>query len=316
MDYKVLISVSHVPELNVLNINDDGLEIGAAVRLTELWTTLRKVVKERAEHETSSCKAIIEQLKWFAGTQIKNVASVGGNICTASPISDLNPLWMVSGAKFRIIDSKGSIRTTPAEEFFLGYRKVDLASDEILFSVLLPWTRPYEYVKEFKQAHRREDDIAIVNAGMRVYLEEKGGEWVVSDASIAYGGVAPLSVSARKTKEFISGKSWSQEALQDALKILQTDIVISDNAPGGMVEFRRSLTLSFFFKFFLWVSHQMNLKTSFKSSVPPSHFSAVQTYHRPSVIGSQDYEIRKHGTSVGSPEVHLSARLQVSKFGK
>ncbi|KAI9196952.1 hypothetical protein LWI28_028492 [Acer negundo] len=312
MNYPVLISVMHVPELNALSVKDDGLEIGAAVRLTELLNTLRKVVMERAEHETSSCKAFIEQLKWFAGTQIKNVGSVGGNICTASPISDLNPLWMASSAKFQIIDCKGNIRMTPAEEFFLGYRKVDMASDEILLSVFLPWTRPFEYVKEFKQAHRREDDIAIVNAGMRVYLEEKGEEWAVSDASIVYGGVAPLSLSARKTKEFIIGKNWSQELLQGALKILQTDVIIKEGAPGGMVEFRKSLTLSFFFKFFLWVSHQMDVKTSIKTSVPSSHLSAVQTFHRPSVIGSQDYEIRKHGTSVGAPEVHLSSRLQVT----
>ncbi|XP_039163898.1 xanthine dehydrogenase 2-like [Eucalyptus grandis] len=71
-------------------VQDDGVEIGAAVRLSDLLTVFRKVVTERAYHETSTCKAFIEQLKWFAGTQIKNVASVGRNICTASPISDLN----------------------------------------------------------------------------------------------------------------------------------------------------------------------------------------------------------------------------------
>ncbi|XP_031281562.1 xanthine dehydrogenase 1-like isoform X2 [Pistacia vera] len=312
MQYQVLISVTHVPELNVLSVKDDGLEIGAAVRLTELLKTFRKLVNERPADETSSCKAFIEQLKWFAGTQIKNVASVGGNICTASPISDLNPLWMASRAKFQIIDSKGNIRMALAEDFFLGYRKVNMASDEILLSIFLPWTRRFEFVKEFKQAHRREDDIAIVNAGMRVYLEEKGVELIVLDASIAYGGVAPLSISASKTKEFIIGKNWTHELLQSALKILQTDIVIKEDAPGGMVEFRRSLTLSFFFKFFLWVSHQMDGNKSVRESVPSTHLSAVQPFHRPSVIGSQDYDIIKHGTSVGSPEVHLSAKLQVT----
>lgn len=311
MQYQVLISVTHVPELNVLNVKDDGLEIGAAVRLTELLKMFRKVVTERPAHETSSCKAFIEQIKWFAGTQIKNVASVGGNICTASPISDLNPLWMASGAKFHIVDCKGNIRTTMAEEFFLGYRKVDLTSGEILLSIFLPWTRPFEFVKEFKQAHRRDDDIALVNAGMRVYLEEKDEEWVVSDALLVYGGVAPLSLSAKKTKTFIVGKSWSQELLQNALKILQTDIILKEDAPGGMVDFRKSLTLSFFFKFFLWVSHQMEGKNSIKESVPSTHLSAMQSFHRPSIIGNQDYEITKHGTSVGSPEVHLSSRLQV-----
>ena len=57
-----------------------------------------------------------------------------------------------------------------AEDFFLGYRKVDLAPSEVLLRVALPCTRPHEFVREFKQAHRRDDDIAIVNAGMRVRL--------------------------------------------------------------------------------------------------------------------------------------------------
>ncbi|XP_052183749.1 xanthine dehydrogenase 1-like isoform X2 [Diospyros lotus] len=312
LQYQVLICVAHVPELNKLSVKDDGLEIGAAVRLSELLKVFREVAKEQPAHKTSSCKAFIEQIKWFAGTQIKNVASVGGNICTASPISDLNPLWMATGAKFQIIDCKGNMRTTVAENFFLGYRKVNLASNEILLSVLLPWTRPFEFVKEFKQAHRRDDDIAIVNAGIRVCLEEKYKEWVVSDASIVYGGVAPLSLSAVRTKNFILSKTWNNELLNGALEVLEKDILLKDDAPGGMVEFRRSLTKSFFFKFFLWVSHQMEGKLSLTEPVPLSHLSAVQSFQRPCVVGTQDYEIVKLGTAVGSPEVHLSSRLQVT----
>lgn len=310
--YQVFIYIASVPELNKLSVKDDCLEIGSAVRLSELSKFFRQSIKEEAPHKVSSCRAFIEQIKWFAGTQIKNVASVGGNICTASPISDLNPLWMAAGAKFHIIDCKGNIRSTVAEKFFLGYRKVDLASDEILLSVSLPWTRPFEFVKEFKQAHRRDDDIAIVNAGMRVLLEEKDGNWVVSDASIAYGGVAPLSVSAVKTKDFLIGKTWNCELLKGALEVLEKDIFLKEDAPGGMVEFRRSLTLSFFFKFFLLVSHQMEENSYFTERIPSSHLSAVQSFHRPSVMGSQDYEIVKVGTAVGSPEVHLSAKLQVT----
>ncbi|KAF8369542.1 hypothetical protein HHK36_032438 [Tetracentron sinense] len=312
IQYQVLISIAHVPELNFFRVKDDGLEIGAAVRLSELLDVLRKVVAERDAHETSSCKAFIEQIKWFAGKQIKNIASVGGNICTASPISDLNPLWMAAGAQFRIINCKGDIRTTLARDFFLGYRKVDLARSEILLSIFLPWTRPFEYVKEFKQAHRRDDDIAIVNAGMRISLEENGEKWAVADALIVYGGVAPVSLSASKTKDFLIGKSWDQELLQGALSVLEKDIFLKEDAPGGMVEFRKSLILSFFFKFFLWVCHQMDGKQSFKKSLPLSHLSAIQSFCRPSSIGSQDYEITKSGTAVGSPDVHLSSKLQVT----
>lgn len=311
MQYKVLVSVAQVPELNILHVKDDELEIGAAVTLSELLSVLRRVSLERAAHEISSCNALIEQIKWFAGTQIRNVASVGGNICTASPISDLNPLWMAAGAKFQIIDSKGNIRKVLAERFFLGYRKVDLSSDEILLSIHLPWTRPFEFVKEFKQAHRRDDDIALVNAGIRVHLEKKDEEWLVSDASIVYGGVAAVSFIASNTKAFLIGKSWNKELLEGALKVLEEDVLLKEDAPGGMVEFRKSLTLSFFFKFFWWVSQELDVKKSLPETIPPSYLSAIQPSHRPSVIGSQDYEIVKHGTAVGSPEVHLSAALQV-----
>lgn len=312
MEYPVMISVAHIPELNQLNVKDDGLEIGASVKLSELVKELAKVSSERAPYETLSCRALIRQIKWFAGTQIRNVASIGGNICTASPISDLNPLWMAAGAKFRIIDCKGNIRACPAEKFFLGYRKVDLNDNEILHSVLLPWNNKFEFVKEFKQAHRRDDDIALVNAGMRVFLEERNNKWVVSDASIVYGGVAPVSLSAYNAKEFLMGKEWNNKLLHDTLKVLEEDIVLKEDAPGGMVEFRKSLILSFFFKFFLWVSQELDGQTSLLEHIPPSYLSAIQPFDRPYILGTQDFEIKKQGTSVGSPEVHLSSQLQVS----
>ncbi|KAG9449498.1 hypothetical protein H6P81_009463 [Aristolochia fimbriata] len=312
LKYQVLVSVANVPELKALNIKEDGLEIGASVRLTDLLKVLKKTVSERDVHETTSCRAFIEQIKWFAGKQIRNAASVGGNICTASPISDLNPLWMAARARFQISDFKGNIRTVQAKDFFLGYRKVDLSKNEILLSIFFPWTRHFEFVKEFKQAHRREDDIAIVNAGMRVFLENKVGKWKVSDAFISYGGVAPVTVPALGTQEFLIGKSWDQELLQGALAKLRTDISLSEDAPGGMIEFRKSLTFSFFFKFFLWVSHQIESKDSFIEAFPPSYLSAINSYNRPPSSGFQSYEVTKKGTAVGSPEVHVSSALQVT----
>ena len=84
---------------------------------------------------------------------------------------------------------------------------MDLKPDEILLKVIIPPTSRFEYVKEFKQAPRRDDDIAIVNAGMRVRLAPAAaagagcgaeGSWVVEDISVAYGGVAPRSIMAPK----------------------------------------------------------------------------------------------------------------------
>lgn len=310
--YKVFVSVTHVPELNNLCIKEDGLAIGASVRLTELVKFLKKIISEREAHETSSCKAILEQLRWFAGNQIKNVASIGGNICTASPISDLNPLWMASRAMFQIIDCEGNIRIVRAKDFFLGYRKVDLGENEILLSVFLPWTRHFEFVKEFKQAHRREDDIALVNAGMHVLLEQNGANWTVAEVSIVYGGVAPVSLVMSKTEKLIMGMDWDRRIILDALQMLKEEISLADDAPGGMVEFRKSLVSSFFFKFFLWVTHQMHEKGSLSEGIDATYQSAIQPYSRPSSYGIQSYESVRLGTAVGSPMIHLSSKLQVT----
>ena len=60
------------------------------------------LVKERPEEQTRTCKAMFEQLKYFAGPPIRNAAAVSGNICTGSPISDLNPIYMAAGAIFYV----------------------------------------------------------------------------------------------------------------------------------------------------------------------------------------------------------------------
>ncbi|KAJ3673000.1 hypothetical protein LUZ60_006374 [Juncus effusus] len=311
--YKTLISTTHVPELNILNIKESGIEIGASVRLSKLEQTLIRVSKDRKPDEVSSCKAILSQLKYFAGTQIRNVSSIGGNICTASPISDLNPLWMACNASFQIINSKGNIRSVKASDFFLGYRKVDLGQDEILLSVFLPWTRSMEFVKEFKQAHRREDDIALVNAGMRVFLTQiDGGELVISEISLVYGGVSAVPLPASKTAQFLLGRNWDQNTMLNALDLLKDEVALDDEAPGGMVEFRRSLTLSFFFKFFMWVKHQLSEMGVLKEGLSGPELSAVEGLKRGRSSASQDYEPVRVGTAVGLPVPHLSANLQVT----
>lgn len=311
--YPVLISTTHVAELNTVSIREEGIEVGSSVTLSRFLEVMRQCLQQRKAYETSACAAFIEQLRWFAGAQIRNVASVGGNICTASPISDLNPLWIASKAVFNLIDHKGSIRAVKAADFFVAYRKVAMEKFEILYSVFLPWTRKCEYVKEFKQAHRRDDDIALVNAGMRVLFSEREGTQVVEESSIIFGGVGPTPVCAKQTEAFLQNKEWKEETLQNALVMLRKDIVIAENAPGGMAEFRSSLVASFFFKFFLSSTYRLEDEGKLVHSFPANYKSAVAAYHRPPSHGSQDYQTSETGTAVGHPTMHLSANLQVSQ---
>jgi len=318
MQYPVVVSPVAVPELNQLETTEKGVEIGAAVTLTNLMKYFKHLIATRPAHETSSCCAVVNQLRWFAGNQIRNVSALGGNIVTGSPISDLNPVWMASGATFTVASAERGCRDVPAANFFLGYRTVDMKPDEILLKVTLPFTRKYEYVKEFKQAPRREDDIAIVNAGMRIRMEQDNqtGGWVVAEAAMAYGGVAAKAVRADQTCAMLVGKPLDQGTLGECLRVVQKDVAISDNAPGGRVEYRRALVASFLFKFFVHVANMLEAdsQNTFRGDFPPEFQSAAQPYHRPPSHGVQYHALETSGAQevVGVPHPHMAADLQVS----
>ncbi|KAK6183875.1 hypothetical protein SNE40_006454 [Patella caerulea] len=93
MKYPVLINASHVPELTDINFTEDGIKFGASVTLSKVEEVLEKTKEDLSEEKTRVFTAVIEMLKWFSSKQKRNTASIGGNIMTASPISDLNPIF-------------------------------------------------------------------------------------------------------------------------------------------------------------------------------------------------------------------------------
>lgn len=248
----------------------------------------------------------------------RNGAALGGNVCTASPISDLNPIWIAAGATFEVASAERGRRSIPAASFFVGYRKVDMAPDEVLVSVHVPFTQQYEYVKEFKQAHRRDDDIAIVNAGVRIKLTPgaDGSAWVVEDASIAFGGVAALTVSAPKTAAALIGRVLDAGCVSAALDAVKEDVNISADAPGGMVEYRRSLAASFVLKGIVHAATALEADAPadlpFQLPFDQSYRSAVQVYHRPPCSGLQYYTPPGEANVVGQPHRHAAADMQVT----
>uniref|UniRef100_A0A671RAJ9 xanthine dehydrogenase n=1 Tax=Sinocyclocheilus anshuiensis TaxID=1608454 RepID=A0A671RAJ9_9TELE len=213
--YPVILAPAYIPELNIIQHTQDGIQVGASVTLTLLGDVLRAAVKKLPAHQTEVFEAVLEQLRWFAGQQIRNVAAVGGNIMTASPISDLNPVFMAAGCKLTVM-SKG-------------------------------------YFSAFKQSPRKEDDIAIVTCGMNVLFKEKSN--IVQSIRISYGGMAPVTVLATATfsQSLFDCRQWNEELLEQACTSLAEEMSLSPSAPGGMVTYRRTLTISLFYKFFLTV---------------------------------------------------------------
>lgn len=363
LKYVHLISVSRVPELLAIEevttsdiINQSvfagadpfrGVKIGAAVTLTDVKQYLSDRVKALPAHQTRSFVSVVKMLKWFASTHIRNVACLAGNLVTASPISDMNPLLSAMNAYVELKSSTAT-RFVRVREFFLAYRKVDLASDEVIASVYVPYTKQWEFMLPFKQARRREDDISIVTSGIRVKLDYavSSGAWIISDASVVYGGMAPVTKAAAHTEEFLVGKAFDAHTFDEACDVLHAhDFNLPDSVPGGMAKYRESLCSSFLYKFFIATSRTLQEEIQAEmlvTSVPDAALpappvisdelkSAGESFlHQSRAIsnGSQTYGLEKGGlmdskhkpvehalaerTPVGDPLMHKSAYVQVT----
>ncbi|XP_034253474.1 xanthine dehydrogenase-like [Thrips palmi] len=310
--YPVLISSSAVPELQAVAVDAaaEGLRVGAACPLTQVDEALRKLIKELPQHKTRTLQALSSMLRWFAGNQIRNVAGVGGNIMTGSPISDLNPIFLAAGCVLDLRSSRGVRRLRMDQRFFTGYRRNAVLADEVLVSVLLPFTEEAEYLCALKQARRREDDIAIVNLALRLRLRDDG--LAIQDAAVAVGGMAPTSVLAQGAAKALAEGSLDSDTLDLACSALAQDLPLPPGAPGGMVRYRQALALSLLVKAFLNIASQTPrspmLSSRLQSAAEPlteKPLSSAQYFT--TVPGSQ-----ARTDFVGKPIVHQSAYKQAT----
>uniref|UniRef100_A0A673CNW7 FAD-binding PCMH-type domain-containing protein n=1 Tax=Sphaeramia orbicularis TaxID=375764 RepID=A0A673CNW7_9TELE len=259
--HPLIISPTRVTELFETTQTPEGVWVGAGSSLSEVRTLLENLVPQYPPEKTELFRALIKQLGNLGSQQIRNVASLGGNIVSAYPNSDLNPVLAAGRCKLSVVSSGGKREVPLNQDFFVNFGKTILKPHEIVVSVFIPFTRKGEFVGAFRQAPRKESSFATVTTGMRVFFSE--GSRVVQDISIYYGGMGPTTVSAVKTCAAI----WDDETLGRAYEVLLEELVLPPSAPGGKVEFRRSLTLSLLFKFNLEVLHKLRHMYSFTKNV-------------------------------------------------
>ena len=150
------------------------MRIGAAMALTDIgrrWQDAPGVVHQ--------------WLNLFASPPIRNRATLGGNLATASPIGDSAPLLLALDARVEIAGSSGR-RTLPLSEFFLDYRRTALGRGEMIVAIEVPKPLP-DFIRFYKVAKRRADDISTVAAAMALDRDRSGR---VRSARFAFGGVA------------------------------------------------------------------------------------------------------------------------------
>lgn len=320
---RIHVSGNTIEELGRISMNYDNGEavFGAAISLSDL----EHACSNKEASNVERFIAISKQLKWFAGRQIRNVSTLGGNIVTGSPISDLNPLWIALDAIFVVTSKQGGNRYVKARDFFLAYRKVDLKPDEILKQVELKafndsgissTTTGKEYFHEYKQSHRREDDIAIVTCGARAFFDTSTGECL--DFSIGFGGLSFKTIFCSQTASGMVGKRMTKETLDFLMSAIENECLVDENAPGGMAQYRTTLAKSFVFKFFLHCVGDLRSVVNTSSSstlyeLQQNELSSLGRNERQSVVSGAQYFTKKTtGEVVGQPLAHKSAHIQAT----
>jgi xanthine dehydrogenase small subunit len=232
-----LIGLEALAPLRALEAHPDGrVFIGAGVRLSDLEAFAR-------EHSP----AVERMLRFFGARQIKNRGTVGGNLCNASPIGDLAPIFLALGAVAHLRSAGGS-REVPLDAFFTAYRQTALAPGEVLEGVTLPAPPAGDVrVVAYKVSKRQELDISAVSAGLWVRLE--GG--VVAEARFAFGGMAATPARAPRAEMLALGKPWSEATARAAATALDLDFApLSDHR--GSAWYRgavaKNLLVGFYFE--------------------------------------------------------------------
>lgn len=198
-----LIDVGRLPGLNTLATASGEIVIGAGVCHRQI---------EASPLFRGALRALPEACATVGSVQIRNVATVAGNLCNASPAADTPPVLLTFGARVRLASAAG-VRELPLEEFFLGYRSTALQAGELLTEIRLPAPPPRTGSRFEKLGRRRAMEISIACVAATVTL---AADDRLSSVRIGLGSVAPTSLRARQAEALLQGQRLSDELLAAA----------------------------------------------------------------------------------------------------
>ena len=191
-----IICLSSIKELNFIKKFKEKMVLGGAVTIENFLDSVRSKMPE-----------LIEILQRFGSPQIRNQGTIGGNLCTSSPIGDLAPLLMVLNSDINVFGKNG-IKKTNIKNFFKGYRKNILKKDEIILSIEIPYPNKKNKIFSWKLSKRYDQDISTVSLAINIQTQKN----IIKEIQMAAGGVAATPKSLDKLC-----KSMLEKKLDDAI---------------------------------------------------------------------------------------------------
>ncbi len=205
-DINSIVYMNSIDELNYIKNNNKYIEVGASTPLIELESYIKKYYPD-----------FTKILKRYGSPQIRNVATVAGNIATASPIGDCLPLLLSLNAKVVLQDFKKT-KFFFLDDFFISYRKTKLKKEQFIHSIRIPLLKDNTF-KAYKVSKRFDDDISSVCAAFNLEIVRNK----VRSVRIAYGGMAAIPKRAIYCEKILSNSLVTDEIIDKAKKALEKD---------------------------------------------------------------------------------------------
>jgi CO/xanthine dehydrogenase FAD-binding subunit len=220
-----LMNIKNIPELNFIDTTN-GLKIGAAVPLSHL---------ERVEKVKEKYPALYEGIKSMGAIAVRNMGTIVGNICNASPAADTVPSLIAYGAEVKLVSKRGE-RAVLVEDFITGVGKTVIEADELVTQVNIPEMKKNSG-SAFSKKGRVKADIAKIN--LAVCLEREDN--FCKDCKIVLGSVAVKAIRVKKAESLLKGQTVSTFLVDKIAKRASEEIEPIDDIRSS-VEYRTEIT--------------------------------------------------------------------------
>jgi xanthine dehydrogenase small subunit len=202
-----IVYIGAVAELKEIRRDASGVEIGAAVSLTQAWRAL-----------VDEYPTLAEMAARFGSPPVRNSGTLCGNLANGSPIGDSLPVLIALDAEL-VLRHGDAVRRMPLERFYLGYQRTALEPGELVMAVKVPAPRAGCWVSTYKLAKRFDQDISAISVAFAVQVLAG----CVMNARIAFGGMAAVAARALATERALIGAAWNESSIDMAVTKLAED---------------------------------------------------------------------------------------------
>ena len=205
MDFTT-IDLTHMNALKEIEEKDDCIEIGAAVTMTRL---------EKSNILQVHAHALTEAAGRVGSTQIRNRATIGGNIANAAHCADTITASFALGATAILLNSKGAFRELLLEEFVLGLGRTQIEPDEVLIKIRIPYGSNTVYSSFSKVGSRKSMTISKLNHAVRLVFKNN----YVDEATMYFGSIGPKAIKAINMEKHCIGREWNEALMVELLEL-------------------------------------------------------------------------------------------------